>query len=283
MNHFVDISTHTTPQRNKRQVSHQFSRAAATYDQAAHIQAQALEGLLSHLQQHQPEGTLQGQWLDIGCGTGKALKPLLDLGAQHITGVDLAEGMLQQAQQRTLPNTQLILADADALPLPNNSMDGLISSLMLQWSENLTATFKEWTRVLKPGGTAAIATLLPGTHKELQHAWSQLDDFVHVNPFDSADQLCYSARSAGLHISILEQQSLVEKYPDLRTLLRQLKAIGATNVNTGRKPGLTTRKTLNALEQNYPRDDQQQLPLTYQTAWLIMTKPVHFTSEPPSL
>ena len=207
--------------------------------------------------------------------SGQIFTPL-----QHEAGNQTVHAVVRKGQGIGVSQYELGVRERT---LSDNSMDGLISSLMLQWSENLAATFKEWARVLKPGGTAAIATLLPGTHKELQHAWSQLDDFVHVNPFDSADQLCYRARSAGLHISTLEQQPLVEKHPDLRTLLRQLKAIGATNVNSGRQPGLTTRKTLNALEQNYPRDDQQQLPLTYQTAWLILTKPVHFISEPPSL
>lgn len=284
MNHFVNLPAFETPQqRNKQQVSHQFSRAAATYDQAAQVQARALDGLLRRLQQHRPSGWIQGQWLDIGCGTGKAFEPLRALGAQGITGVDLSEGMLRQAQQRTDDHTHLLLADADALPLQDNSMDGLISSLMLQWSENLTITLQEWARVLKPGGTAAIATLMPGTHQELQQAWAHIDDFVHVNQFSSADQLCHSARKAGLHIKTLEQLPLVEHHPDLRTLLRQLKAIGATNVNTGRQPGLTTRKTLSKLEQNYPRDDQQQLPLTYQAGWLILTKPNNATSEQATL
>lgn len=268
------------PKRNKYQVGHQFTRAAATYDQAAQIQHQALDGLIHRLRQQQPQA-LRGHWLDIGCGTGKAFTPLQNQGVSQITGIDLSAGMLHQSAQRQTGNIQLIQADADALPIASQSIDGLISSLMLQWSQNTTATLAEWARVLKPGGCAAIATLLPGTHAELQQAWESLDGFIHVNHFDTHQELQQAAHNAGLTILHQEQHALTETHPSLPALLKQLKAIGATNVNPGRRPGLTTRSTLQQLDRHYPRNQQQQLPLTYQVVWIVAIKPIQPNQSAP--
>ena len=44
---------------------------------------------------------LSGHWLDIGCGTGVALPHLRLKGASRVTGIDLAEGMLEAAARVT--------------------------------------------------------------------------------------------------------------------------------------------------------------------------------------
>ena len=129
--------------RDKRQVAQHFSRAAQTYDRAASIQQRAVTALLNQLP------ALSGHWLDIGCGTGVALPHLRLKGASRVTGIDLAEGMLEAAASHADPQTDLLLADADDLPLPDCSADGLISSLMLQWCNDLDAAFTQMQNTLK--------------------------------------------------------------------------------------------------------------------------------------
>ena len=273
----MNIAHHAAFLRKKSQVSHQFSRAATSYDEAATIQQQALSTLIELLAEHTPDG----HWLDIGCGTGKAFAPLQETGVQTLTGIDLSSGMLDVAASRAGNNITLIQADADNLPIGNQQCDGILSSLMLQWSQNIEATLVEWARTLKPGGRLAIATLLPGTHAELAQAWANVDDHVHVNPFDHRERLNKAITNAGLTIQTQHQASLKEHYPSLPELLRSLKAIGATNVNPGRQPGLMTRKTLQQLALHYPRttqpgDAQPCLPLTYEVCWIIAT----YTGQP---
>lgn len=268
-----DKSEHNPPQRNKQQVARQFSRAAHSYDQAASIQQQAI----NHLMQQMPD-PLDGHWLDIGCGTGAAFAPLLERGVTHISGVDLAEGMLQFIEQRLTSHPrqhaiETVLADADALPFNDNSRDGIFSSLMLQWSENPQRTLSEWQRVIKPGGIMAIATLLPGTQQEMIDAWQQIDQRPHVNQFATRQQLLAICEQLQLQRVSEQQQCLMEHYDSLNTLLRSLKAIGATNVNAGRKNGLGGRTALKQLNQVYPRSQTGQFPLSYQVYWLVLRKP----------
>jgi malonyl-CoA O-methyltransferase len=61
------------------------------------------------------------------------------------------------------------------MPLADNSVAHIFSSLALQWCENIPALMFEIERVLQPGGTAVIATLGPDTLRELRSAWAKVD------------------------------------------------------------------------------------------------------------
>ncbi|MDF1762081.1 MAG: methyltransferase domain-containing protein [Oleibacter sp.] len=261
--------------RNKQQVAKQFSRAANSYDKAASVQHYALQQLLVGLPSKPERPALSGHWLDIGCGTGAAFAPLRALGVTTLTGIDLAEGMLSVAKQKQLADA-LLLADADALPLDDNSIDGVFSNLMLQWSETPLATLQEWRRVLKTDGQLAFTTLLPGTQQELKDAWWAVDQGTHVNEFTAADTLLTSLEQAGFAVHQQMTECWVDDYDDLAQLLRGLKQIGATNVNSGRRSGLGGRRQLQQLAAHYPtryRDGKAVLPVSYQ----ILT--VHATAK----
>lgn len=256
--------------RDKRLVARQFSRAATSYDAAAEVQQFALNQLLQLLPDQ-----LSGHWLDIGCGTGAAVAPLLEKGTIQLTGIDMAAGMLQQAQQK-YQNSQLswLQADADQLPLADATVEGVVSSLMLQWSETPATTLKEWHRALKPGGVLAVASLLPGTHQELQQAWQAIDQRPHVNRFTGQGDICRAIKDAGLILEQQQQRCYTQWFAGLTPLLRCLKAIGATNVNPGRATGLGGRFALQQLQHHYPKDSQGQYPLSYQLHWWLARKPL---------
>jgi malonyl-CoA O-methyltransferase len=250
--------------RDKQQVARQFSRAAASYDSAAGVQHRAVTQLLE-----MPSlAAIEGHWCDIGCGTGTALPHLKHRGAKQLTGIDMAEGMLKAASQHQDQNTQLLLADADALPIDNNSVNGLFSSLMLQWSENPQHTLQEWQRTLKPRGTLAIATLLPGTQHELKQAWQAIDNHPHVNEFTTQETIIKALKTSGFTNIVLHQECLTEYYDSIQALLRGLKNIGATNVNQGRRTGLGGRDALRQLAAHYPIDSDGRFPLSYEVLWI---------------
>lgn len=251
--------------RNKQQVARQFSRAAASYDKAAGIQQQVVTALLNDLP------PLHGHWLDIGCGTGVALPHLRNRGAASVTGIDLSEGMLACAAAHADSQTQLVLADADDLPVADASADGIFSSLMLQWSEAPELTLAEWRRTLNNDGQLVLATLLPGTQRELEQAWQAIDSHRHVNDFVPLPRLEQLLRQAGFTQLSIRQACLQEQHPDLNQLLRTLKQIGATNVNPDRRQGLGGRRALQQLQHHYPTvcsDGQTVYPLSYEVAWI---------------
>ena len=94
--------------------------------------------------------------LDVACGTGLvAVEAAKILGtAENITCLDPSEGMLAVARRKFA--AKFVQGRAEALPFPDNSFDFLTMGYALRHVLDLEATFREYRRVLKPGGRALI-------------------------------------------------------------------------------------------------------------------------------
>ncbi len=279
--------------RAKQQVASQFSRSSQSYDQAARIQQYSALELVKQLSSFinspitQPQESGLSHWLDLGCGTGFAVPTLIEQGIQRITGADLAHGMSVTSHQKLaqLP-FHAVTADAENLPFASACFNGIYSNLMVQWSEQVRQLFSEASRVIKPGGLFAFATLGPRTMHELKSAWQQVDPFVHVNSFSSKSQVINDCEQF-FDIESCQQQEVVQHHKNLSSLLKELKAIGATNVNPGRRQGLGGRERLRKLDDAYrnvchsklrksaqeePTAPPSTLSLTYDLIWVIARK-----------
>jgi len=102
--------------------------------------------------------------LDAGCGTGKSIELLIKLGAKegNILGTDISQDMLNIAQKK-LPNINFIQADLPELTLEKNSLDIILSNMMLQYLskeewQNVTKKFSKW---LVKGGTLIFIVVHP--------------------------------------------------------------------------------------------------------------------------
>jgi len=120
--------------RKKQQVASQFNRAAKTYDGAARIQHFSALELAQQLQliQDANHSTIEGTWLDLGCGTGFAVPTLIRQGAKQVVGADLAHSMCLASEEKlhNLP-FNAITCDAENLPFAKHSFDGIYSNLMV--------------------------------------------------------------------------------------------------------------------------------------------------------
>ncbi len=253
-------------QREKKFVAASFSRAASSYDGAAGLQRDVASRLLV-------QSNFSGTVLDLGCGTGKVST---QLAAQHdVIALDLAQGMVSFARNADVSkNIGWLCADAENLPLKDESIDAVFSSLALQWCENLAAVFIEIERVLRRGGTASISTLGPQTLQELREAWRAVDERAHVNQFIGRDIVEKALQRTGLSIVSWREEVRVLRYRELRELTRELKEIGAHNVNAARPDGLTSRARLQRFSAAYEalRDADGVLPATYQVWYLQLIK-----------
>jgi demethylmenaquinone methyltransferase/2-methoxy-6-polyprenyl-1,4-benzoquinol methylase len=94
--------------------------------------------------------------LDVACGTGLvAVGAAKVLGsAEAITCLDPSEGMLAVA--RTKLNATFVVGRAEAMPFPDNSFDFLTMGYALRHVTSLEEAFREYRRVLKPGGKLLI-------------------------------------------------------------------------------------------------------------------------------
>ena len=94
--------------------------------------------------------------LDVACGTGLvAVEAAKILGsAENITCLDPSAGMLSVARKKLAAT--FVQGRAEALPFAENSFDFLTMGYALRHVMDLEATFRQYHRVLRPGGTALI-------------------------------------------------------------------------------------------------------------------------------
>ena len=256
---------------DKTRIARSFGKAAETYDAVAHFQRWAGHVLLDKIPEIRPS-TL----LDLGCGTGYFCAPLIDR-FQHVSylGLDLSEEMINYARNHH-PNLGAWLAsDAERLALKDNSVDLIFSSLAIQWCADLPSLMAEIRRVLKPGGLFVFSTLLEGTLGELKRAWLAVDDKQHVNNFFLKKQYQQAIEQAGLATRLLERESHILHYVKVTDLMRELKALGAHNLNTDRSNALAGRRRLVSLTAAYERyrNPQGLLPASYELLWGVLEKP----------
>jgi len=246
----------------KHLIRRAFDRAAQSYDQAADLQRQVCDALLDLLQPH-PPSLAPGHLLDAGCGTGYGA----DLLTRHYPGrplvlLDFAPAMLARART-VASNAQAVCADLEHLPLANSGTALYWSSLAVQWCD-LSRVLREAARVLAPGGQLAFSTLGPGTFAELAEAFSGIDSHRHVLPFSPPATCGEALLGAGFQELRVERRTFQVYYPDLRSLLRAIKDIGANQVGGTRRAGFLGKAAWQTVEARYESHRSEEgLPATY--------------------
>ena len=116
----------------------------------------------------------EGIILDLGCGDGHHTIPLIANGAEVIGG-DISNGMMkiirEKAEFLKLDTSKLTLCRMNAydIPLPDCSIDVVITNSMLHLNSNPERIVKEVHRVLKQGGKYICFSDLPGSGNEKKH------------------------------------------------------------------------------------------------------------------
>lgn len=254
----------------KKRIARSFSQAAASYDLHASLQKKVADKLLSQLEK---ETNIQ-RVLDLGSGTGYCTNKLHSLYPNAvIVNLDIAEAMLALASNRHKAsrfNEKYICADAEALPFIANTFDIVISSLSIQWCQNYSVLFSELKRVLKPQGKFYITTFGPDTLQEVTHAWQKVDSFVHVNRFSTDQFLLNEIKKNKFSTVQIEIDLMLTYYQSFESLARELKSIGARNMNAGQGHGLNGRKKLLKLKKafEFNSDIKLGIPVSYQVYYL---------------
>ena len=255
-----------SPPFDTHHVQRAFARAARSYDAHAVLQHEVEQRLLERLDYVQAEPQ---RVLDLGCGPGRAAQAMrARWKPAQIIALDLAAPMLRLIKPGWLRPIQRVNADARTLPLADASIDVLFSNLCVQWIEDLPALFDECRRVLRPGGYFAFSTFGPDTLHELSAAWAAIDRAPHVSAFADIARVGDALMHAGFRDPVLDAEHFTLTYNDAFALMRELKAIGATNADARRTRGLTSRARLRAVADAYEthRNDGV-LPATYEVIY----------------
>jgi arsenite methyltransferase len=97
--------------------------------------------------------------IDVGCGPGNVTASLARAAGPDglALGVDISEPMLARAVRAEAgPQIGFLRADAQRLPLRDETVDAVLSVAVLQLIPDPVAALKEMGRVLRPGGRLAV-------------------------------------------------------------------------------------------------------------------------------
>jgi malonyl-CoA O-methyltransferase len=245
-----------------------FGRAAMRYDAAAALQREVEDRLLESLEHAK---RVPARVLDLGAGPGRGSAILKRrFPKAQVVATDAAFGMLVGAKRRAgwLRPFQRVCGEAEHLPFADGAFDLVYSNLCLQWCPDLPRVFEELRRVLAPDGLLLLSTFGPETLFELREAYAAVDRAPHVNRFFDIATFGDAMLAAGFRDPVLDRENLVVTYADARDLMRDLKAIGASNADAARARGLGGKTRLARVLEAYEvhrRDGA--LPATYEVIY----------------
>ena len=137
--------------------------------------------------------------LDLGTGSGYALRALRERGIGRAYGLDGAPEMARNARAYTDDDAVgFLVGDFDSLPFADDSLDHVFSMEAFYYAADPLHTLEEIRRVLKPGGTFYCAVNY-FTENEQTHAWQETIS-VEMTLWDRPEYR-EAFREAGLHVA----------------------------------------------------------------------------------
>jgi len=143
-----------------------------------------------------------------------------------------------------------VQASEEALPFRDQSLDLVTSGLALHLVNDLPGAFVQIRRALKPDGLFLAALLGGRTLSELRNALLAAEEEVEggasprVAPFAELQDFGALLQRASFALPVVDADTVTVTYPDALALMRELRAMGATNALKARRKGPLRRTTL---------------------------------------
>ncbi len=169
--------------------------------------------------------------LDLCCGTGDLVLALEAERGSAVWGCDFSRPMLEVARRKFTASdsdSSLIEADALHLPLPAGSIDLVTVAFGFRNLANYRAGLEEMSRVLRPGGVAAILEF----SRPPSRLFGRLYDFYSRRLLPVIGGVLSGSREA---YSYLPES--VRRFPDAETLAADMRATGFREVTFERMTG----------------------------------------------
>jgi SAM-dependent methyltransferase len=182
-----------------------------------------------------------------------------------------------------------VVADEEALPFANGSLDLVVSALALQFVNDLPGTLVQIRRTLKPDGLLLAALIGGESLTELREAIAAAESEIeggmspHVAPFADVRELGALLQRAGFALPVIDSDRLIVRYDSVFALARDLRHMGATNVLRERRREPLRRATVERMAEIYAErfaDPDGRLRASFEIIWLSGWAP-HESQQKP--
>ena len=231
-----------TTKSGLRNPAFSFSRAVESYNNAAIVQKQVARKTAELINNNNLD-----KILDIGCGTGFVAQNLVKRSGIKCIGIDISTAMCRKSMQTGCYNAT-IASDMTSLPFPAKHFNLIISSLAVQWCNDLPLLHSELYRTICSDGSVVISTILDGTLRELDTCMKELFGTSSVKPLKNIEQYISCAKQAGfLHVET-STETIIHPFASASELIRNIILTGA---HTNDSSLIMTRSKLKQLNQLY--------------------------------
>lgn len=170
-----------------------------------------------------------------------------------------------------------VVADEEALPLAEASLDLVVSALSLQLVNDLPGALVQTRRALKPDGLFLAALFGGDTLSELRAAFAAAESEIEggvsprVAPFADLRDLGALLQRAGFALPVADADRVVVRYRSAFDLMHDLRRMGAANPLVDRRRSPLRRATLMRMAQIYAErhsDADGRLRATFEIIFL---------------
>jgi SAM-dependent methyltransferase len=220
-------------------------RAALSYDTAGFLKSRAAADAVDRLDAILRRFPLA---VDLGARTGAFAEALKDSEAAGKIDT-LIETDLSAAMLTGRPGLRLVV-DEERLPFAAESLDLVVSTLALHWTNDLVGALVQIRRALKPDGLFIGAFLGGATLTELRQclleAEAEISGGAHqrVSPFTDGFDGAGLLQRAGFALPVSDVDRVTVRYSHPLSLLKDLRAMGETSVLVDRSRKPLGRKVL---------------------------------------
>ena len=182
-----------------------------------------------------------------------------------------------------------VIADEEALPLGDASVDLVASGLSLQFVNDLPGTLIQIRRALRPDGLFMAALLGGETLIELRQAFAEAEAEVEggvsprVAPFVDIRELGALLQRASFALPVTDVDRVIVRYESVFGLMHDLRRMGATNVLIERRRRPLRRSTLLRMVEIYMNrfaDADRRVRATFDIVWLSGWAPHESQQQP---
>jgi SAM-dependent methyltransferase len=182
-----------------------------------------------------------------------------------------------------------VVADEEALPFRDASLDLLVSALALQFVNDLPGTLIQVRRALKPDGLFLAAMIGGESLTELRGAFAEAEAEIEggvsprVAPFADLRDLGALLQRAGFALPVTDVDRVTVRYASPMALMHDLRRMGAGNALTERRRTPLRRATLRRMLEVYAEryaDADGRIRATFEVVWLSGWAP-HESQQKP--